>query len=888
MELVFEVSRNRWEAITRFGEPLAEAVKAAKFRWDSGVRRWHTADALAAEPFTANVADEATKAKLSADAAAAKVAKAAEDTKNAAAVAASRATDADVDIPCGLGRSFLPYQRAGISFALAHRSVLIGDDMGLGKTAQAIGVLNADESLRKVLIICPASLTRNWVREMGFFGSRNLSVGIATTRKVPDADVVVATYDIFSRASAAMSALLAVEWDALILDEAHYLKHAESKRTQAILGGGRGEKRQPGIQVREGGRRIYLTGTPVTNRPIELWPLVHSLAPAEYDNKMAFAKRYCGATYTGWGWDFSGASHLDELQDKLRRTVMVRRLKADVLRELPPKRRQVIELDADTPDLQAVLKAETVAEARLDGQVARRQAAVAEARYGSEAYKAAVKALAEARQVRFEEMSRIRHETAVAKAPTVAQHVREVVEAGAKVLVFAHHKDVVAVLRDALADLGTVEITGDVPPAKRQGIVDRFQADEGVRVFIGNIQASGVGLTLTASSHVVFAELDWVPGNLSQAEDRAHRLGQQNAVLVQHLVLEGSLDAKMAKDVLAKQEVIDAALDTVEDPAERARRIVEVQAKFDANVSAAVSNAQEQQAAYDEAQAAREEAREARRAAQAELVAECVTLAAEEAEARANWMAASVARAAEAIAADNFPTPEATAAVHLCLKELADADRDGATLRNGEGFSKVDSYHGRYLAHLRTLDEVQALVGRELVRRYRRQIDAFLVGIALGEPVAPPLAEMPFVAAEPEPVDAPADDAGPVVAPADDAGPVVAREHPTPAEGAVPVLPVTEPVASVVDVEVANDDVPAPTPRRRGRPSNAERGLNAPLTTAERTKRHRVAKEMMGVNLSGVLAERLRAARDVRGMTTEALIAAALNALEAAGVESAA
>ena len=580
MQLVHR--NNRFLALTEFSE--RDLPKAAGFRWDADCRCWFAPDAEIADELRDYAADETVLAALDAAKVALQATKSAAEAKRLATIEASRARDADVEIPCREGRTFLPYQRAGIAYSLTRPNVLIGDDMGLGKTAQAIGVVNADETVRSVLVICPASLTRNWVREFGAFGTRDLSIGLASTKAVPDTDIVVATYDVFSRATPAAAAIKARKWGALILDEAHYLKNRDSKRTVAILGGRVGGETVPGIVAQ---RRLYLTGTPITNRPVELWPLAHSLAPKLFPDFMAFAKRYCDAKSNGYGWDFSGASNLGELQDRLRSSIMVRRLKAEVLAELPAKRRQVLELEASTPELRKLVRAEVEVEARTAGAViaARAAARKAKASVDPRAYAAAVAALKAARAVAFTEMSRVHHATAVAKAPLVVEHVRDAVEGGGKVIVFAHHTDVVEALRSGLADLGAVSITGDTPPAKRQGIVDRFQGDEKIRIFIGNIQAAGVGLTLTAAAHVIFAELDWVPGNLSQAEDRAHRIGQRQSVLVQHLVLEGSLDATMAARIVEKQGIIDAALDGIPD-AERSARIEAVSAEVDVDEDA--------------------------------------------------------------------------------------------------------------------------------------------------------------------------------------------------------------------------------------------------------------------------------------------------------------
>lgn len=853
MQLVFEPARASWEAITRYGEPAMSLPKAAGFKWCSALTRWTSIDPLAALKLR-DYADVITQAKLDVDAAAAKLMADVKIQAAAVAVAASRAQDADIIIPIAAGRTFLPYQKAGVAYGLDHKNVLIGDDMGLGKTAQAIGIINADESLKRILVICPASLSRNWVREFGFFGSRPLTIGIATTKAVPDTDIVVCTYDVFSRDTDASKAILAVTWDAMVLDEAHYLKNGDAKRTQVILGA----NRMQGIRVSK--RRIYLTGTPISSRPIHIWPLIHSLAPAEFDNKMFFAKRYCAATQGRFGWDFSGASHLDELQDKLRGLLLVRRLKKDVLAELPAKRRQIIELPADTPELRAVLKLEAATEKRMDGEVAKLQAAVHAASADPEQYKLAVAALRAGQQIAFTEMSRVRHATAVAKAPVVAQHVRDALEADGKIIVFAHHTDVVDHLRTALADLGVVVITGDTPPAKRQGVVDAFQNDAQIRVFIGNIQAAGVGLTLTASSHVIFGELDWVPGNLSQAEDRAHRLGQRNAVLVQHLVLEGSIDARMAATVTAKQAVIDDALDKVEPEADRDARLAAEQTAADAKIADALAKAKAL-AAAEEAEAIERAARDAKRIAdreaqdarRADAIAAVVQLRlAAVADAAAEHIArlrASVAAAAAAMGPVAVPSAEAAVAILACLRVLAELDPDRAAEPNDKGFSATDSSHGHYLSGLSALSGTDAIVGCRMVRRYQRQLDANLVAVALGQPFVVRKVTSAKAAAITEPVE--------VVLVATDGTPFAAAP-PAAAE---------------------------PAKRRPGRPSLASLG-RSPMSQAERNSRYRASHELVAVQIPQAVADKLKAARDGRGTTTEKVLEAALDALREAEIDA--
>lgn len=582
--------------------------------------------------------------------------------KETAAVQASRANDADVAIPCPPGLAYLPYQKAGIAFCRGRAGTLLADEMGLGKTIQAIGAINDDPTIVRVLVIAPATLKINWARELSKWLVRKLSVGIADSKVWPSTDIVIVNYDVLTK----WPKKLEFYWDLVVIDEAQYIKNPRSIRTKAVIGN-RSKKDGEVTSGIPAKRKIALTGTPILNRPIEAWPILTWLAPREWPSMWQYARRYCNAHNNGWGWDLSGASNLEELQHRLRTTVMIRRLKADVLTDLPPKRRQVIELPADgTADLVARQNREWDAgEAAI---IALRSAVeLAKVSDDQEGYKQAVQALRDGMRARFEAGAKIAHEVALAKVPYVIEHVRDLVEAGTKVLLFAHHLDVIAAYHAAF--LNSVVVTGEVGYAERQEAVDRFQKDPTANPFIGGIHAAGVGLTLTASSHVVFAELDWVPGNLSQAEDRAHRIRQRESVLVQHLVLEGSLDARMAKTLIDKQDVIDRALD---------RKTARQEEMSEPLVPMPV-----------------------------------VTITREEIE-----------RATQTV------DDEQGRAVHRCLQILAGVC-DGAVARDNCGFNGCDAHIGHSLAAAPRLSPKQAALGAKIITKYKRQLPADLYETAL-------------------------------------------------------------------------------------------------------------------------------------------------------------
>lgn len=479
---------------------------------------------------------------------------------------------------------------------------------------------------------------------------RPLTIGIASSQEWPESGIVIINYDILHKWQ---EKLQAVEWDLVIADEAHYIKNPKARRTKQVTS----------IKAR---RKVLLTGTPIVNRPVELWPLIHYLDPKRWKSFWSYAKTYCNAYYNGYGWDFSGASNLEDLQEKLRSTIMVRRLKADVLTELPPKRRQVIELPANGAS--KYIAAEQSAFSRYEEQLAKLKARVelAKACEDEEEYRQAVEALRNGARAAFDEISKLRHETALAKVPYVVAHLEDVLEAEQKVVVFAHHHDVIQSIATAFEDIAVI-LTGEQSLEERQAAVDRFQNDPSCRLFVGSIQAAGVGITLTAARTVVFAELDWVPGNMTQAEDRCHRIGQQNSVLVQHLVLEGSLDASLAKTLVAKQEVIDRALD-------KASEITQVPLL--------------PQAAATETSTRKQIAEEAARL-----------------------------------------TAEQIGAIHSALRFLAEMDTDRARAINYAGFSKVDSEIGHKLAACSSLTPKQAALGRRIVLKYHRQLPEEMIAL---------------------------------------------------------------------------------------------------------------------------------------------------------------
>jgi SWI/SNF-related matrix-associated actin-dependent regulator 1 of chromatin subfamily A len=433
------------------------------------------------------------------------------------------------------------YQKEGVRFILERPGTLLADDTGTGKSRQAIEAINAFPTLRRILIVCPATVRIHWRRELEKWLLRPLSIGVVGVDEVPDAilarvSVLVINYD---RLVQDRELLESRVWGLAIYDEVHLLKTMEAKRSQVALK----------IQAV---KRLALSGTPLPNRPIELYGILAWLNPILWPPKdrFRFALRYCGAVQTHFGWDLSGASHLDELRKRLRSTVMLRRTKQEVLPFLPSKSRTIVELFPEA-NLQELLEEEWAAFRQFEATGAT-----------VESYSAKVKSLKSARLNAREHLARIRHKTALEKVPLCSEFITEALRTGSeKIIVFAHHRDVIAELDKRLGRFFPVRVVGGMTPLQKQKAIDQFQRDPGCRVFLGNIKAAGVGIDLSHCSHVAFVELDWVPGNVTQAEDRAWRIGIHTSVLVQHLVLAGSLDAIMARTLIAKQAVLSEVLE---------------------------------------------------------------------------------------------------------------------------------------------------------------------------------------------------------------------------------------------------------------------------------------------------------------------------------------
>lgn len=480
--------------------------------------------------------------------------------KRAQTIQDSRAVHTSFRAPCPPGLDFYPFQHAGIEWITSREGSYIGDDMGLGKTVQAIGAANALPDCARILVVTKASLKLNWQRELKKWLTKTVKIGIAEGQKWPKTPVVVINYDILGKH---YNALRGEPWDLVVLDEAQAIKNPQAKRTLQILGHTPSKKRQEqGEKIIEpipGKRRVALSGTPIENSIQDLWCVLHYLDSKRFPDYYKFCFRYAGMRKEfGRGFVCTGPTNTEELQRILRSTVMIRRLKRDVLKDLPPITRTIHELDPS--GLEQYVKAEELAyktkeKELLDGQLA---VELARCEPDGDHFRATVKALGGA-SFSFEEIAKVRAETAFAMVPKVLPVIEDDISEAGKAIVFGHHRRVLNAIHDALP--GSVLVTGETSIQARQAAVDRFQSDPGCKWFIGSTRACGEGITLTAANLVYFVEEDWAPSKISQAESRPHRIGQTGNVLVKHFIIPGTINARMINVCIEKQEMIEKTLD---------------------------------------------------------------------------------------------------------------------------------------------------------------------------------------------------------------------------------------------------------------------------------------------------------------------------------------
>ena len=445
--------------------------------------------------------------------------------ENEKKIAASKAIDADIEIPSLKGELY-PFQKAGVQFIEnTGGRTLLADSMGIGKSFQSIAWCQLHPNRRPILVICPATLKLNWKREFEkwtdiksyVISSQDLKYQLPTTYPA-----YIINYDIVEKAKDLLSKM---KFQILILDECTAIKNPKAKRSKGV---NELAKSIPHI--------LALSGTPILNRPVEIFNVLKMLAPANFGNYFDFVTRYCGANYGRYGLNVSGATNIQELSDKLRSTVMIRREKKDVLTELPDKTRVVVPQICDLKEYN-----------RVENDLKK---------YLIES-KNKTKLAAE-RIYKVEQLAKIEYckqEAVKAKLPLFTEWSKDFIEENGKLVIFAHHKEFVEKLMLELKEYNPVKIVGGMGIEDKQFSIDAFQNNSNCKVIICSLKAAGVGITLTASSYVAFLELGWTPGEHDQAEDRLHRIGQKDNVTCFYFLVEGTIEEMIYNLIQEKRKV---------------------------------------------------------------------------------------------------------------------------------------------------------------------------------------------------------------------------------------------------------------------------------------------------------------------------------------------
>jgi SWI/SNF-related matrix-associated actin-dependent regulator 1 of chromatin subfamily A len=435
----------------------------------------------------------------------------------------------------------LSHQKEAIQKLVENKKFILADDMGLGKTTSTI-IAAIEANSKKVLIICPATLKINWKREIENYSDK--SVYIAEGKNFSsDADYVIINYDIIKNfhdpKNKTDSQILNSNFDLVIVDEAHYIKNGSAQRTKLI-----------NDLVKKVDRLWLLSGTPMTSRPMDYFNLLSLVDSPVAKNWMAYAIRYCSGYQFNTGgrkiWNVTGSSNLEELRDRTSSTIL-RRLKEDVL-DLPDKIITPVYLRLKSKNYEEVM---------------------------GEYYDWYDKNPDDSKSltVQFTKLTKIRQIIADEKISQTIELAENIIEQGKKVIIFCNFTDSLNKITEHFGK-SAVKVDGSMTKPSRQHSVDEFQDNEKIKVFVGNIKAAGVGITLTAAEAVIMNDLSFVPSDHAQAEDRAYRYGQKNNVLVYYPIFENTIEGIIYDILNNKKQVIATVMGDNQDSGDVAEEIL--------------------------------------------------------------------------------------------------------------------------------------------------------------------------------------------------------------------------------------------------------------------------------------------------------------------------
>jgi len=436
----------------------------------------------------------------------------------------------------------LEHQKEAIQKLVENKKFILADDMGLGKTTSTI-IAALESGSKKVLIICPATLKINWKREIENYSDKTIYIAEGKNFST-DADFVITNYDIIKNfhdpKKKDESQVLTANFDLVIVDEAHYIKNATAQRTKLI-----------NDIVKKTERLWLLTGTPMTSRPIDYFNLLSLIDSPVAKNWMAYAIRYCAGYQFNVGgrkvWNVTGASNLEELRDRTL-GLTLRRLKENVL-DLPDKIITPVYLRLKSREYENVM---------------------------GEYYDWYDKNPEESKSltVQFSKLTKVRQIIADEKIAQTIELAENILEQDKKVIIFCNFTDSLNKITEHFGK-AAVKLDGSMSKPERQHSVDQFQDNPKVKVFVGNIKAAGVGITLTAAEAVIMNDLSFLPSDHAQAEDRAYRYGQKNNVLVYYPIFENTIEGIIYDILNNKKQVIATVMGDNQHPADAAEEILQ-------------------------------------------------------------------------------------------------------------------------------------------------------------------------------------------------------------------------------------------------------------------------------------------------------------------------
>ena len=416
------------------------------------------------------------------------------------------------------------YQVTGVKHLLSGRNRLLLDDPGLGKTAQAIVAFNSVKA-KKVLVVCPSSVRFQWADEVHRWSASPYRSQVITkghTWLNDKAHVYITSYDLIVSSPMLFAQFKAMSIPVMILDEVHYCKSGKAKRTKRILGRG-------GLFD----NAVYtwgLSGTPMTNTPIDLYPVMRTIGNQQlgpFADWMKYTKRYCQRFKSKWGWDVSGASNLEELNTKLFKYGLAkRRDKKEVLAELPERQYRLVRLEPDKKALgEPVLWDHQLKQKDWSGSI---------------------------NGIPGDELAELRHDMALAKVDMVLKYVGE--QDSKKIVIFCWHRDIVETLSEQLGN--ACMYYGGLTSQAKELEKHKFINDDNIKYLVCNIASAGTGVDglQHVCSHAIFAEIPWTYTELMQATDRLWRMGQKSHVTSDILVADNSLEMHIMKTVFKKEK----------------------------------------------------------------------------------------------------------------------------------------------------------------------------------------------------------------------------------------------------------------------------------------------------------------------------------------------